>query len=151
MDEFMTVVRAGNFEMPSNRLLTIEEAKILKQYAYQPVWIKCKQCKELGATTNPDQQFCSLKCQSDQRLFDPSEIQVAMDLVEQNNYAQAGDTVLYAGKRMFVYATDCTNERLRKPYPKTFTYVLICDCELLVVKDLKEGLRRMNNGLQIPD
>lgn len=145
--DFEAVVRVGEFEMPKDRLLTYEEAKVLKRCHYHPIWIKCKQCRVLGATTDPDQEFCSEACHETWKLFDKRVIQAAMDLVSQNGYAQPGDTVHYEGKAMFVYASNCTNERLRKPYLKTFTYVLISDCEKVVVKDLKEPLRKMLSDL----
>ena len=143
LNEFEAIVKAGNFVMPKDRFLNYNESKILKKHQLEFTWVKCKKCSALGATTNSDSEFCSLKCYNEMALFDPKKIQDAMDLVKQNNYAQPGDHVLQDGKKMFVYKTDCNNERLRKPYKMTFSYVMIYEGEKLIAKDLEEPLKKI--------
>jgi len=127
-----------DFEMPKNRLLNAKEAKLVAKKGHVLKWIKCKTCCELGATTD-DREFCSSHCKANYRSkLNPVEL--GAKVIKENDYAQKDDLVMYEGKEMKVFLTDCTPERLSKKYKKSFAYILIYQGQTRLVNNLDSPL-----------
>jgi hypothetical protein len=133
------VIDAENFKMPLERLLSAAEAKLLEAKGVVIKWVKCKFCGNLGATTD-DRECCNLTCTIKSHPIG--------DYLKRtgplfNNFAQQGDVVMFEGKKMKVFTTDCTLNRLAKKRKLTFSYVLTYGGKAISVIDLNEPLKHI--------
>lgn len=130
-----------NFTMPTNRLLTAAEVKILKTVNIEIRWVKCNSCGVLGATTD-NRECCSLDCTISSKIEGDNDSLLKSEL-RFNDLAQPGDYVKFKDKIMKVFCTDCTLNRLNKNRKITFSYILILNGKAIQIKDLEEPLQRI--------
>tara|TARA_B110000285_G_scaffold65559_1_gene75393 strand:- start:803 stop:1279 length:477 start_codon:yes stop_codon:yes gene_type:complete len=131
-----------NFIMPDDRLLSAKEAKLLEAKGVVIKWVKCKFCGSLGATTD-DRECCNLTCTIKAQPIDEYLGSLKRTDLRFNNFAQPGDYVMFKNRKMKVFSTDCTLNRLVKKRKVTFSYVLINGGKAIRVGDLEDPMNRI--------
>jgi hypothetical protein len=132
-----------NFEMPIDRLLTGEEEKLVNAHDIETDWVQCVHCRTTGATTD-EREYCSIECFVKEKNIDPKSMDLLKFGIYEQFAAKKDDYVLYNESLMKVFQTDCTEERLRKEFAKTFSYVLTSKEGQIKLFDLEMPLRKLS-------